>query len=158
MSNRITSELRTLNSYQEITIKIKEGEQKILNDRFNFFPDEIILNEKDITQTYKDSGNVIIIEGKNNTIHLRWNIKLFSCANMFEELDNIISIDLSKFDFSLVNSMAGFCFRCFSLKSINFGKANTSSLTEMNFIFTSCHSLISLDLSSLNTKKVYNIF
>ena len=75
---------------------------------------------------------------------------------MFEALDNIISIDLSKLDFSLVESMAGFCFRCLSLKYVNFGNVNTSSLKEMNFIFTSCHSLISLDLSSFNTLKTKN--
>ena len=157
LTNRTTSKLRTLNSYQEITLKIKEGEQKILNDKFNYFPNEIILNENDITQIYKDSGNVIIIEGKNNTINLRWNSKLYTCVKMFEELDNIISIDLSKFDFSLVESMSGFCFRCFSLKYINFGNANTSSLKEINYLFASCHSLISLDLSSFNTKNVVNM-
>ena len=157
LSKSIGSELRALNSYQEITIKVKEGEQKILNDRFNNFPNEIILNGNDITQTYKDSGNVIIIEGNDNTINLRWNALLISCANMFEALDNIISIDLSKLDFSLVESMAGFCFRCLSLKYVNFGNVNTSSLKEMNFIFTSCHSLISLDLSTFNTKNVINM-
>ena len=158
LSKRIGSELRALNSYEEITIKVKEGEQKIINDdKFIYFPDKIILNGNDITQTYKDGGNVTNIEGNDNTINLIWNDKLYTCANMFEAMFNIISIDLSKFDFSLVESMDGFCFRCISLENVNFGNANTSSLKEMNFIFTSCHSLISLDFSSFNTKKVVNM-
>ena len=155
LSKRIGSELRELNSNEEITIKVKEGEQKIINNIY--FPDKIILNGNDITQTYKNGGNVIIIEGNDNTINLIWNNKLCNCSNMFLDMFNIISIDLSKFDLSLVESMAGFCFKCISLESVNFGNANTSSLKEMNFIFTSCHSLISLDFSSFNTKKVTNM-
>jgi hypothetical protein len=131
LSKRIGSELRALNSYEEITIKVKEGEQKIISDKFIYFPDKIILNENDITQTYNNNGKVIIIRGNNNTINLRWNSKLNTSVNIFKALYNIISIDLSKFDFSLVESMAGFCFGCLSLKYINFGNANTSSLKEI---------------------------
>ena len=84
LSKKITSELRTLNLNQEITIKIREGEQKIINDNFNPFPDGILLNEKDILQTYRNNGKVIIIQGNDNTIKLRWNTKLLSCKSMFE--------------------------------------------------------------------------
>ena len=155
MSKRIATELRTLNSYQEITIKVKEGKQKIINDNFN--PDEILLNGNSIAQTYKNNGNVINIYENDTTINLKWNNKLLTCADMFKGLDNIISIDFSNFDFSLVESLAGLCFGCLNLKYVNFGSSETSSLKEINFIFASCHSLISLNLSNFNTKKVTNM-
>ena len=158
LSKKSTSKLRALNSYQEITIKVKEGEQKIINDeKFGFFPNEILLNGNNITQTYIDNRNIINIQESDNTINLRWKNKLISCSNMFEGLDKVISIDLSNFDFSLVESMSSMFYECNSLKYINFGNANTSSLKEMNFMFASCFSLISLDLSSFNTKNVTNM-
>ena len=157
LSKKITSELRTLNLYQEITIKVREGEQKIINDNFIPFPHQIILNEKDITQYYINNGKVLIIQGNNNTINLIWNNLLLSCKSMFEQLDNIISIDLSKFNLSTILNMASMFFKCYSLKNINFGNQNTSFLKEMQFMFSGCFSLISIDLSSFNTKKVTNM-
>ena len=157
LSGKTSSELRTLNLYQEITIKVREGEQKIINDNFIPFPDQIILNEKDITQYYINNGKVLIIQGNNNKINLIWNNLLLSCKSMFEQLDNIISIDLSKFNLSTILNMASMFFKCYSLKNINFGNQNTSALKEMQFMFSNCFSLISIDLSSFNTKKVTNM-
>jgi len=157
LSGKNSSELRTLNLYQEITIKVREGEQKIINDNFIPFPDQIILNEKDITQYYINNGKVLIIQGNNNKINLIWNNLLLSCKSMFEQLDNIISIDLSKFNLSTILNMASMFFKCYSLKNINFGNQNTSALKEMQFMFSNCFSLISIDLSSFNTKKVTNM-
>ena len=157
LSMKITSELRTLNLDQEITIKIRKGEQKIINDNFNPFPDGILLNEEDITQTYRNNGKALNIQGNDNTIKLRWNTKLLSCKSMFERLDNIISIDLSKFDLSLILITASMFYKCNSLQYINFGNQNTSFLKEMQFMFGGCFSLISINLSSLNTKKVINM-
>ena len=95
LTKKITSELRTLNFYQEIEIKIKEGQQKIIFDDFSHFPDEILLNGNSITQNYLNNEKVLNIQGSNNIINLRWDNKLFTCARMFESLANIISIDLS---------------------------------------------------------------
>jgi surface protein len=156
-SKKITSKLRTLNFYQEITIKVREGEQKIINDNFSPFPDEIILNRNRITQDYISNGKALVIQGNDNTVNLRWNNKLSTCSQMFEALDHIISIDLSNFDFSSVTSMSSMFFRCYNLQYINFGNIDTSSLEEMNFMFSTCLSLKTLDLSNFNTKKVTNM-
>ena len=157
LSKKFASELRKLNFYQEITIKMREGEQKIINDTFSPFPDEIILDGNNIIQNYISNGKLINIQGNDKTINLRWNNKLSTCVEMFMSIDKVISIDLSNFDFSLVTSMSSMFFRCNKLKYINFGNVNTSSLEKVNFMFASCFSLISLDLSSFNTKKVTNM-
>ena len=157
-SKKISSELRTLNSYEEIIIKVHEGEQMFVNhEKFKYFPDQIILNGVDITQSYKDNGNIANAQGTENVVNLRWNNKLLNCSCMFETLDKIISIDFSDFDFSLVESTSFMFFECKTLIFINFGKSGTSSLKEMNFMFTSCFSLVILDLHKFNTKKVTNM-
>ena len=91
--------VRNLNNYiSEIHLVIKgNGTQNILNNNFNTEPSEVIVNEiskgntcKKICDLDEDINNVIIIFDKQIT----------SCFYMFNNLQNIIEIDLSNFDAS----------------------------------------------------------
>ena len=48
-----------------------------------------------------------------------------SCENMFKELENLVQIDLSKFDASKVTSMRSMFEGCINLERIYFGRMNT---------------------------------
>ena len=73
---------------------------------------------------------------------------------MFNHLNNIIFIDMSKFDSSKVTTMLAMFEACTSLTSINFGNFNTENVRDMGAMFNMCPQLISLDLSSFNTLSV----
>ena len=70
------------------------------------------------------------------------------------EITNIIEIDLSNFDTSMVTTMERMFYWCYELISVNLSNLNTSSVTSMETMFYCCKSLISLDLSSFNTSIV----
>ena len=46
---------------------------------------------------------------------------------------------------------------CYNLTKINFGKINTSSITDMRYLFMNCKKLTSIDLSYFDTRSVINM-
>ena len=76
---------------------------------------------------------------------------------MFYELSNIIKIDLSYFNTSLVTNMYRMFKNCSSLISLNLNNFNTSLVTDMRSMFNGCISLISLNLNNFNTSLVTNM-
>ncbi len=134
-----------------IDLKIKGNElQKILGSRP--FPDLIYLNGN---ITLIDELGYIFIENDNeiNEVTLIWMKKINTCEYLFNSSNNIIEIDLSNFDTSLVTSMKGMFENCEKLQYIDFGDVNTSSVINMSNMFFNCNSLISLDLSNFDTFK-----
>ena len=73
---------------------------------------------------------------------------------MFQGLSNIISIDMSNFDFTYVYDMSYMFNGCSSLKYLNLNNIDTSGVTKMTNLFTDCSSLTYLNLCSLDTSKV----
>ena len=73
---------------------------------------------------------------------------------MFKDLNNIIEIDLSQFDFSHITTMKNMFNGCTSLKNIIFGNINTSKVENMFFTFCNCIELTSIDLSKFDTHSV----
>ena len=73
---------------------------------------------------------------------------------MFQGLSNIISIDMSNFDFTNVYDMSYMFNGCSSLKYLNLNNIKTSQVTGMANLFTDCSSLTYLNLYSLDTSKV----
>ena len=67
---------------------------------------------------------------------------------------NIISVDLSNFNSSLINDFNSMFQGCSSLKGVNFTNFDTSSVTNMKSMFEGCSSLEYLDLSGFNTSNV----
>ena len=66
---------------------------------------------------------------------------------------NIISVDLSHFDSSLLESFEWMFGGCSSLEEINFSNFNTSKINSFQGIFSGCSQLKSLDLTNFDTSK-----
>ena len=71
-----------------------------------------------------------------------------------KNVENIVSIDLSNFNSSLIDDISAMFQGCTSLKEINFTNFDTSSVTNMNNLFKGCSSLTFLDLSGFRTSNV----
>ena len=69
----------------------------------------------------------------------------------------IISIDLSNFDSSSIINLNSLFTQCLSLKNINFLNFITSNVIDMANMFNGCSQLQSLDLSNFDTTKVSNM-
>ena len=74
-----------------------------------------------------------------------------SAGNLVEYLT---SIDLTGFDTSSYTNMRYMFNGCYSLNSLDLSNFNTSKVIDMSNMFYSCSSLNSLDLSSFDTSKV----
>lgn len=73
---------------------------------------------------------------------------------LFNDLENLTSLDLSSFNTKNVTTMEGMFDSCIKLKSINLSTFNTKNVATMERMFESCTALKSINLSSFNTKKV----
>jgi len=160
------SKLKKLQFTSEITLTISgKGDQYILNNKnfkmedveysFDKIPDEILVNGE--PQKYK---GIMVYDLKKevNNITIKFNNLLTSCNLMFLNLTNITKIDLSKFDSSHVEQMAGMFYGCSSLISINFGHFKTSLVKNMHRMFDGCGKISSLDLSSFDTANVEDMY
>ena len=143
---------RKLSLSNEIKIKILgKGEQNILNNEFPCNCTEITINGK--PGVLEENNIVSNLDNKENIIVMKWDYKLTNCRSMFMDLSNLIEIDLSNFDASESVSMFKMFSSCINLKSVIIGKNfDSSKVRDMGFMFQDCESLISLDLSNLNTK------
>ena len=136
------------------------------------------INTEIINNTYYDKIKNIIINNNNpinitnydNSIEkskleinyinitINWSPDLTSYAYMFYNLSNIIYIDLSDFDFYGVTRMEYMFSGCKSLLSIDFGLFETSSIgdigVDMNNMFSGCNSLLSLNMEFFYGSKV----
>ena len=146
----------------EITIKIKgKGEQRILNAGYKNCPNFIYLNGGTTNILGTDCHLVNIPEENDelNTLKLIWNEKATTCYNMFFKMaDNLIEVDLSKFDTSSVVSMEAMFQDCHSIQSINLQNVDTSNVKSMRFMFGDNYALTDLDLSSFDTSNVIDMY
>ena len=126
------------------------GEQKILNSSFNSEPSKVIVNGI-VKESCKKS---CLFENEINNVTLYYNDSITSCDYMFSELNNIIEIDLSNFDFSYVKTMIGMFRYCMELKTVNLGDINSPSLTRSEDLFFHCEKLESVNISNFNTSSV----
>ena len=79
------------------------------------------------------------------------------CQSNYNFKNNIISMDFSHFDISLVTSMNYMFYGCTKLESIDFSNVVTSELVDMSCMFFDCAELRSIDLSAFVTSKVENM-
>ena len=77
-----------------------------------------------------------------------------NCTDLFRDLYNIRTIDISKLDCSHVTCMAGMFADCSQLESITWGDIDTSAVTDMHEMFADCSSLAHPDLTVLDTSHV----
>ena len=135
----------------EIMVKDYNEEINVTHSEFVSCPDEIYLNDIKIAE---EECSLIMQNKGNYTFKIIWYNKLTTCQRMFYNLSNIINIDLSKFDSSLVTDMTQMFTYCFSLNSINMENLNTSLVHRMYEMFVVCQSLQFLNLSSFDTSLV----
>ena len=93
----------------------------------------------------------IYIASESGTIYLK------SGYILFENLINMITLNLSNVDTSKVNDMTGMFDYCQSLTSLDLSNFDTSSVTSMAGMFQHCEKLTTLNLSNFNTSKVTNM-
>ena len=143
--------LRKLLLYNEITLIIKgNGVHQSYLDSLIPTPTHLTINGIEEKMPQK---NYMFTE-EENTLIFSWAQPLTSCVNMFYNFENIISIDLSKFDTSKVKDMSSMFYNNKNLKNININNFDTSSVTTMEKMFYNCKSLTSLDLKGFNTSLV----
>ncbi len=75
-------------------------------------------------------------------------------SHMFEDCEDLTSLDVSHFDTSLVTDMSWMFLNCSSLINLDLSNFDTSQVTNMSDMFWSCDSLTSLDVSHFNTSQV----
>ena len=152
------------NNSSFITIKIKEGENKIFEQKeprewihpqevyTNFtYPNEIIINgikQKNISNIYK--FNEVI-----NNVTLIWYEPIYNCRCMFYQCDAILEINLNHFDTSQVTDMASMFYSCSNFISLDLSFLDTSQVMNMDNMFSHCSSLKYLNLlGKFKTSKV----
>ena len=148
--NKTNFNKRKIDSYnQYVKIKVnKIGSIRILGDRY-FYTSEIYyngikmnMNEYGYLYPQNISINVTSLENENEIV-IKWNKKFDSTNRMFYECFDIISIDLSNFDTSSVTNMEFMFSCCSSLTSLDLSNFNTQKVTDMKNMFYNCNSLTS---------------
>ena len=145
-------DLRNMNIYlSEIKLVIKgPGESFFINNNFNPSPSEVIIN---VDIKYSGIKSYDFTEDLNYVV-IKFDEQITSCERMFEQLNNIIEIDLSNFDASQVVNMSSMFFNCNKLKKIYLGNMDTSLVQNMDFLFNKCEKLTSIDVSNFVTSSV----
>lgn len=103
-------------SFEErVTIKVKgPGTVQILSQEFTSLPDKICDSEENLIAQRQSQ---ISITEEEKVIIMKWNNRLTnSLVKMFKGLENIIEIDLSKFDSSDIKYMNDMFNGCVILK------------------------------------------
>ena len=77
-----------------------------------------------------------------------------SCAYMFYNCTDLISIDLSNFDTSNVSTMSNMFRLCRGITSIKFSSKDTPFLNNISYMFSNCADLENVILGGINTSKV----
>ena len=128
------------------------GDQEIIYENFYPKPNKIYVNNE---LKYLTDNKINL--NTQDIIKLIWTEQLTTCYNMFANLTNILEIDLSDFDFSLIESMENMFWGCAALRYITINKnLNTSLVNSMGHMFHECYSLKSLNLSKFDTSLVTN--
>ena len=136
-----------LNFINQIKIKIQgEETQNILNSNFSPSPSEVTVNGGNSNIL---SGNIINgLNDEENIIIMKWDSKITSATNMFNQLNNLLEVDLSNFDVSEIETTDFMFSECEYLTSINLNNLNAPLLINVGSMFMECKSLLYLDLSS----------
>ena len=131
ISDTLILQFYLVKSY-EIMIKINgTGPQNILSNSYNNRPDNIYLNEQLINTSDYHIINIPTQENQINNVTLIWQNSGTSIDRMFFGLENIVEVDFSKYDTSLIISMNEVFLNCTSITSINLSNINTISVQSI---------------------------
>ena len=99
----------------------------------------------------KDS--IIVLQFESNVKSL----KFFFYRDYDENVENIISVDISQLNLSSVTDMSYMFSGCFNLENIDFSNKNAPLLTDISFIFSGCSLLKSVDLTNFKTPSLISM-
>ena len=150
------------------------NKEAIKDINFNVIINKDIKEENIFKYTFEKAGE--------QTVIFKFKKDVKSLGNLFNNIDKMIEIDLSKINPDAYSNISGLFSDCESLQKIDFGIyiknitymdevfTGCNSLKELNLstfiteyaksmerLFTGCHSLKSIDLSSFNTKNIINM-
>ena len=136
----------------------------INNDNLDENDIEIKLNMSDTISArlldesgYTIEKNIFKLEQKMEgriTFEIKFNKKISSMSAMFQNMKNLVSVDLSNFKSEKVKNMDSTFAECIRLENINFSNFESKNVENMNNIFENCRELIEIDLSSFKTPKL----
>ena len=179
-NNNIISEINIQKEgkiYNEIIITLEISEDDI-NKKIKFLDNSDYTDYKgkhhvDNLKELNETNAKIFINGKENKyskyfvplekgiyeIKLIFFIKNKKCSYMFNCCSNIRSINFSNFNTSNVTDMSHMFSSCFRLKTLkNISKWNTINVTNMSYMFDDCTSSITLpDILEWNTINATNM-
>ena len=144
---------RKLEFSSEIWVKIKgKGNQTIINSDFRGTTPDIYLNENLLCEKCKQ---VYILEGEENILILKYNNGINNFYGMFDSLENLIEVNFSNIFPNDFSSMSRTFYKCKNLKYISISTFNNLIKIHLfSEVFYRCDSLLSLDLSGLDTSIV----
>ena len=120
------------------------------------------LIDSGLTVSETDSSTSTTTEKVLYNLYIVSEVPIFApayCRNIFSEFKNLIQINFNdNFNTSNVTNMNYMFWYCSSLISLDLSNFNTSNATNMSGMFVDCQSLTSLDLSSFNTSKVTDMY
>ena len=104
----------------------KIGSVQILNSAFTPKPNKVYVNGGALPEF----ATTINIAGLTE-VKLEWDAPFASCKNMFKDLKDVLEIDLSNFDSSLVSDTSSMFQNCNQMTSLNLDNFDTSLVTNM---------------------------
>jgi len=155
--------VNTLISNSIIKIKIfGKGKQRILSEKSELTPSKIKFNGETHILIKEISLSNNIESEYDVTIEFNF-LELFgvetqkiSLKSLFQGMTNLLSVDLTEFDYSKIIDTSSMFLNCINLRSIIFGDFETSIVTNMEYMFSNCN-VTSLDLSNFKTSSVTNM-
>ena len=138
-----------------ITLKFKgTGEEKLFINQIaeRDCPDKIYVDGKLLpykTCKYEFPKKVA-------TIKLNWDKEISNFYKLLADISNIIEIDFSQYDTSLIQNMAYMFENCESLIFANLSNIDISSVINAEYMFSNCISLKTLDLTNVDLEKIPN--
>ena len=87
-------------------------------------------------------------------IQIKINIKLEGLSGLFYDLNNLVGLDLSSFDFQGVTHIDKIFYKCYNLLYIKLSSFNATKITNVKNLFDDCYNLKELDLSSFTATNV----
>ena len=146
-------------------VKIKiygKGKQKILSEKFDIKPSIIKVNGQTYLKKKELDFNTNIESEYDITLEFNFfelfgnDIAKISFKSLFQDMTNLLSVDLSKLDYSKITDTSSMFQNCINLKSVNFDNFDTSMVLDMGYMFSNC-SVTSLNLSTFKTSSVKNM-
>ena len=84
------------------------------------------------------------------------NLKLTNIASMFQDCNNLTSLDLGNFNTINITDINDLFRNCYNLTNVNLSSFNTNKVKGFVRMFMNCQKLVELDLSSFYTPVLIN--